>query len=64
VVNLAAWTYDPAIEEVVEIAPLALLAWLWPRVHRQLGWTDHLLLGSALGMGLALCETAATHVPT
>jgi len=44
VVATAAWTYDTAIEETVKVAPLALAAWLWPKVHRQLGWTDHPLI--------------------
>jgi RsiW-degrading membrane proteinase PrsW (M82 family) len=61
VVAAAGWTYDPAIEEVIKVLPLVLLAWLWPKVHCQLGWTDHLLLGSAIGMGFSLCEAALRH---
>ena len=58
VVGVAAYTVDPVIEEVVKVAPLVLLAWRWPRTHRQLGLTDHLLLGAALGVGFELFEAA------
>ena len=61
VVRHAAWTYDPVVEEVVKVAPLVVLAVVWPRAHRQLGWTDHLLCGAALGMGFALCEAALRY---
>lgn len=56
--DLASWTVDPAIEEIVKVAPLLLLAWLRVRQHRQLGYTDHLLYGAALGMGFELLESA------
>ena len=58
VVATAAWTVDPVIEEVVKVLPVVLLAWLWSRAHRQLGLTDHLLLGAALGVGFELFEAA------
>lgn len=58
VVDLAAWTYDPFIEEVVKLLPLVLLAWRFRRLHAQFGWVDHLLAGAALGTGFALCEAA------
>ena len=58
VVNFAGWTGDPLIEEVVKILPLVVLAWQWPRVQRQLGWVDHLLVGAALGAGFELFEAA------
>lgn len=61
VVNTASWTFDPVIEEVGKLVPLAVLAWKWPRVHRQLGWVDHLLAGAAVGMGFALAEAALRH---
>lgn len=61
VVRTAGWSYDPLIEEVVKIAPLALLAWRRPRVHRQLGWVDHLLVGAALGVGFQLAEAALRY---
>ena len=54
----AAWTYDPVVEELVKVSPLVVLAVVWRRAHRQLGWTDHLLVGAALGMGFSLCESA------
>jgi len=56
VVERASWTYDPVVEEILKVAPLVALALLLPRVHRQLGWTDHLMIGSALGTGFALAE--------
>lgn len=58
VVDAASWTVDPAIEEIVKIAPLALLAWRWTRSYRQLGYVDHLLAGAALGVGFELFEAA------
>jgi hypothetical protein len=61
VVAIASWSYDAVVEEIVKIAPLLLLAWIWPKVHRQLGWTDHLSIGVALGMGFALCEAALRY---
>ncbi len=56
VVDTAGWTVDPLLEEVVKVAPLALLAWRWVHSHRQLGYVDHLLAGGALGMGFELFE--------
>jgi hypothetical protein len=61
VVDLATWAFDPVMEEVLRVSPLFLLAWLWPRVHRQLGFADHLLLGAALGAGCALAESALRY---
>lgn len=58
VVRTASWSVDPVIEEVVKVAPLVVLALRWPRVHRQLGLTDHLLAGAALGVGFELFEAA------
>ena len=58
VVATAAWTVDPVIEEVVKVLPVVLLAWRWRRTHRQLGLTDHLLAGAALGVGFELFEAA------
>lgn len=56
--ELASWTVDPVLEEVIKVAPLLWLAWRRPRVQRQLGYTDHLLYGAALGMGFELLEAA------
>ncbi|MCL2849523.1 MAG: hypothetical protein FWE61_05715 [Micrococcales bacterium] len=61
VVRRAAWTWDPVFEEVVKVAPLLVLAVVFPRVHRQLGWTDHLLVGAGLGMGFELMEAALRY---
>src|SRR4051794_16745868 len=58
VVGTAAYTLDPLIEELVKLAPLVLVAWRWARAHRQLGLTDHLLAGAALGVGFELFEAA------
>ncbi len=54
----AAWTWDPVVEEVMKVAPLLVLAVVWPKAHRQLGWTDHLLVGAGLGLGFGLLEEA------
>lgn len=61
VVRLASWTYDPLLEEVLKLVPLIWLVWRHRRIHAQLGWTDHLLLGAALGTGFALCEAALRY---
>jgi hypothetical protein len=60
--NFASWTVDPFIEEIFKLAPLLLLALWRPRIQRQLGYTDHLLYGAALGMGFALLEAALRFV--
>lgn len=59
--RFAGWTVDPFIEEIVKVAPLLLLVWLRPRIQRQLGYTDHLLYGAALGMGFELLEAALRY---
>lgn len=56
--RFAAWTVDPFIEEIFKVAPLLLLMWWRPRIQKQLGYTDHLLYGAALGMGFELLEAA------
>ncbi len=61
VVRFASWTYDPLLEEVLKLVPLVLLVWRFRRIHAQLGWTDHLLAGAALGTGFALCEAALRY---
>lgn len=58
IVLTASYTMDPVIEEVVKLLPLAVVAWRWSRAHRQLGFTDHLLAGAALGVGFELFEAA------
>ncbi len=57
-VTRASWTWDPVVEEVMKVAPLLVLAVVWPSAHRQLGWTDHLLVGAGLGVGFGLAESA------
>jgi hypothetical protein len=59
--RFAAWTLDPFIEEIFKIAPLLLLMWWRPRIQKQLGYTDHLLYGAALGMGFELLEAALRY---
>ncbi len=59
--NFASWTVDPFIEEILKVAPLVLLMWLRPRVQRQLGYTDHLLYGAALGIGFEVLEAALRY---
>lgn len=56
VVDSAAWSYDPLLEEVLKVAPLVVIAAIWPGVARQLGLVDHLLLGAAIGAGFELAE--------
>lgn len=56
--RFAAWTIDPFLEEIFKVAPLLLLVVWRPRIQRQLGYTDHLLYGAALGMGFELLEAA------
>ena len=56
--RFASWTVDPFLEEILKVAPLILLALWRPRIQKQLGYTDHLLYGAALGMGFELLEAA------
>jgi hypothetical protein len=60
--EVASWTVDPFLEELVKVAPLLLLALWRPRTQKQLGYTDHLLFGAALGMGFELLESALRYV--
>src|SRR5262249_15948401 len=55
VVRLGSYTLDPFIEELLKIAPLALLLRL-PAVRRQWSTTDCVLIGPATGSGLGLAE--------
>lgn len=64
IVEEAGKSYDPVVEEVLKLLPLLLLAIILPRVHRQLGWTDHFLIGTALGSGFALAEALMRHAET
>lgn len=57
VVDTASYTVDPVIEEVVKVLPLVLLGAVLARVSRQLGLTDHLLVGAAVGAGFSLFES-------
>lgn len=59
--RFAAWTFDPFLEEILKVAPLLLLALWRPRIQKQLGYTDHLLYGAALGMGFELLESALRY---
>lgn len=61
IVSVAAYTLDPIIEEVVKVAPFIALALLLPRVARQLGFIDYLVLGAATGAGFALFEAVLRY---
>jgi hypothetical protein len=61
VVVTASYTIDPLIEELVKAAPLVALALLVPRLRRQLGLTDFVLLGAAIGAGFSFFEAALRH---
>lgn len=58
VVEVAGYTVDPVIEELIKLAPLLLVAWN-VRIRRQWGMTDYVVLGSALGAGFGLLEAVA-----
>ncbi len=56
-VDTASYTVDPVIEEVLKVLPLVLVGVLLPRVRRQLGITDYVLVGAAIGAGFGLFES-------
>jgi PrsW family intramembrane metalloprotease len=56
VVQLAAYTVDPFIEETVKLLPLLALWLLAASVRRQWGLTDFVLAAAALGAGFGLTE--------
>jgi hypothetical protein len=64
VVDKASYTIDPFIEELVKIAPLALLA-ASVRRRFQYGMTDYVLLGAGFGAGFGLLEALLrfSHLP-
>src|SRR5918995_77268 len=55
VVRVASYTVDPFFEEIVKVTPL-LLVGMHVRTRFQLGLTDYLVLGGALGAGFGLLE--------
>ncbi|MEV5913610.1 PrsW family intramembrane metalloprotease [Streptomyces chartreusis] len=55
VVNTTGYTVAPWVEELLKVTPL-LLAGLSPRVRRQWGLTDFVVVGAALGAGFGLLE--------
>ncbi|MGP3959114.1 PrsW family glutamic-type intramembrane protease [Nonomuraea sp. 3N208] len=55
VVNVAAYTIDPLIEEIVKVIPLLIIG-MWARLRRAWRLTDYLLLGAAFGAGFGLLE--------
>jgi hypothetical protein len=55
VVIAASYTVDPLVEELVKVVPLLVVA-AWPRVRRQWGVSDFVLLGAGCGAGFALLE--------
>lgn len=60
VVATAGYTVDPFIEESVKIAPL-VIAGLYLRTRRQLGLTDYLIVGAAIGAGFGLFEAVMRY---
>src|SRR5689334_12609820 len=53
--DIAGYSVDPFIEEVVKLLPL-MIACLIPAVRRQLGLVDIILICAALGAGFGLTE--------
>src|SRR5262245_33669181 len=54
-VSTASYTSDPFIEEIIKVAPLALLLVI-PAIRRQWSITDCVLVGAAAGSGFGLAE--------
>ncbi|MGW3141605.1 RNase A-like domain-containing protein [Streptomyces sp. NPDC001139] len=55
VVNITSYTVAPWVEELLKVAPL-LLAGMSPKIRRQWGLTDFVVIGAALGAGFGLLE--------
>ncbi|MFI6440001.1 RNase A-like domain-containing protein [Streptomyces sp. NPDC050759] len=55
VVNTTSYTVAPWVEELIKVSPL-LLAGMSPKVRRQWGLTDFVVVGAALGAGFGLLE--------
>ncbi|MCX5421109.1 RNase A-like domain-containing protein [Streptomyces sp. NBC_00078] len=60
VVNTTSYTVAPWVEELIKFSPL-LLAGLSPKVRRQWGLTDFVVLGAALGAGFGLLEAVLRY---
>jgi RsiW-degrading membrane proteinase PrsW (M82 family) len=54
-VRIASYTFDPFLEELLKLLPLALLL-LVPTFRRQWSFTDLVLIGAAAGAGFGLAE--------
>jgi hypothetical protein len=61
VVDVAAWTVDPVLEELLKLIPVLVLWQLFPAVRRQWGRTDVLLACAAVGSGVGLAEQLARY---
>ncbi len=55
VAEVAGYTADPVIEEIVKLLPLLLLTMI-PAIRRQWSITDCVLMGAAAGSGFGLAE--------
>ena len=60
VVNTTSYTVAPWVEELLKVSPL-LLVGLSPKVRRQWGLTDFVVLGAALGGGFGLLEAVLRY---
>jgi hypothetical protein len=56
VTDVAAYTVDPFVEEIVKLLPVILVYSLFTSVRRQWGYTDLLLVCAAVGAGFGLAE--------
>ncbi|MFI2204699.1 PrsW family intramembrane metalloprotease [Streptomyces sp. NPDC020192] len=60
VVNTTSYTVAPWVEELIKVSPL-LLVGLSPKLRRQWGLTDFVVLGAALGDGFGLLEAVLRY---
>jgi hypothetical protein len=60
-IEVASYTVDPVIEEVVKVLPLVLGWLLARRFARGLGLVDHLIIGAACGSGFGLLESVMRY---
>ncbi|MEU6773924.1 PrsW family intramembrane metalloprotease [Streptomyces sp. NPDC046759] len=60
VVNTTSYTVAPWAEELIKVSPL-LLVGLSPKLRRQWGLTDFVVLGAALGGGFGLLEAVLRY---
>jgi len=58
--NTTSYTVAPWVEELIKVSPL-LLAGVSPKVRRQWGLTDFVVVGAALGAGFGLLEAVLRY---